>query len=181
MQYLHIAIDHNVQILHTICAEDVHMTELKDKRIARHLTQKEVANRIGISLRSYVSYENDESKCSTAKYKYLLREVDEMNRIDESHGILSKEDITKICNDIFNDYNVKYCYLFGSYAKGSATELSDVDLLISTETTGLKYYELLERLREGLCKNVDLLDLKQLLKNEELADEILKEGIRIYG
>ena len=71
--------------------------------------------------------------------------------------------------------------LDGSYAKGKATEQSDVDLLISTKETGLRFYEIAERLRESLHKKVDLLDVKQLVNNETLIDEMLKEGIKIYG
>ena len=55
-----------------------------------------------------------------------------------------------------------------------------MDLLISTETTGLRFYELTETLREALHKKVDLLDLKQLMKNEELLRTILRDGVRIY-
>ena len=90
-------------------------------------------------------------------------------------------DIVEICSSIFSEYDVQYCYLFGSYAKGNASGTSDVDLLISSQVKGLKYYELVERLREKLHKKVDLLDIKQLLNNEELLNEVLKEGIRIYG
>ncbi len=157
------------------------MSKLKELRIAKHLTQQEVANRVGVSLRSYVTYENDEKKAKTAKYRFLLNEIESMNLIDEEHGILSIEEIIKICKSIFKDYNVNYCYLFGSYAKGKATQTSDIDLLISGDVNGLKFYELDERLRVALNKKVDLLDFKQFIKNEELANEILKEGIRIYG
>ena len=67
------------------------------------------------------------------------------------------------------------------YAKGTATETSDVDLLVSGDISGLRFYELVERLRQVLHKRVDVLDLKQILNNEALANEILKEGIKIYG
>lgn len=36
------------------------MGELKDLRIEKKLTQQEVADLVGISLRSYKSYENDD-------------------------------------------------------------------------------------------------------------------------
>ncbi|MBR6019076.1 MAG: nucleotidyltransferase domain-containing protein [Lachnospiraceae bacterium] len=157
------------------------MTELKQLRLSKNLSQKDVADRIGISLRSYISYENDESKKGNIKYRYLLRELEQMDRIDEEHGLLTKEEIVARCTGILSQYKVEFCYLFGSYAKGKATETSDVDLLISTDVTGLKYYELAERLRESLCKKVDLLDVGQLLGNEQLLKEVLKEGIRIYG
>ena len=157
------------------------MTELKKIRVAKRITQKEAASIAGISLRSYISYENDEKKVGSPKYRFLLLELERINPIDEEHGILSVDDITKACNSIFSDYAVEYGYLFGSYAKGKATAISDVDLLISTKTTGLKYYEMVERLREALRKKVDLLDYKQLLNNEDLLNDVLKEGIRIYG
>lgn len=157
------------------------MTELKSCRLEKKLTQQEVSKQIGISLRSYIMYENDESKQGTPKYRFLLQEVKKLNPLDESHGILSLEDIIHVCAEIFKSYQVDFCYLFGSYAKGQATEISDVDLLISTETTGLRFFELTERLRQSLHKKVDLLDLKQLVNNEKLLKEVLKEGVKIYG
>ena len=38
------------------------MNELKTIRINKRMTQQEAAARLGVSLRSYVSYENDETK-----------------------------------------------------------------------------------------------------------------------
>ena len=157
------------------------MSELRELRKSKHLTQQEVAFRIGVSLRSYISYENDETKEGSPKYRFLLQELEKINPIDEEHGVLERDDLIKICSEILSEYDVDYCYLFGSYAKGKASGSSDVDLLISAKVTGLKYYELVERLREALHKKVDVLDTKQLLKNEELLNEVLKEGVRIYG
>ncbi len=157
------------------------MTELKRLRTSKHLTQQEVANKAGISLRSYIMYENDENRSHTIKYRFLLQEIEEMIRIDEEHGILTMKDLTASCCEILSEYKVSYCYLFGSYAKGTATETSDVDLLVSGDISGLRFYELVERLRQVLHKRVDVLDLKQILNNEALANEILKEGIKIYG
>ena len=71
--------------------------------------------------------------------------------------------------------------MFGLYAKRDASGSSDIDLLISTPITGLKYYELVETLREKLHKRVDVLDTKQLINNSNLLDEVLKDGIKIYG
>ena len=84
-------------------------------------------------------------------------------------------------NLVFQNYPVEYCYLFGSYAKGIATETSDVDLLLRTDTTGIKFYGLVERLRETLKKNVDVLEVRQLTNNPELINEILRDGVKIYG
>ncbi len=93
---------------------------------------------------------------------------------------MTLEDIEKTCQSILKGYSVEFCILFGSYAKETPTEKSDVDLLISTEVKGMKFYGLTEMLREGLKKRVDLLTLEQLTDKKELLKEILKDGIRIY-
>lgn len=157
------------------------MTELREQRIKKQLTQKEAAERIGISLRSYVMYENDPDKSSSSKYRFLVHELQNINSIDEEHGLLSVDKIKKICTEVFEKYPVDFCYLFGSYAKGTARQTSDVDLLVSTEITGLRYYELVETLRQTLHKKVDLLDITQVIDNRELLQEILKDGVKIYG
>ncbi|MBQ6424982.1 MAG: nucleotidyltransferase domain-containing protein [Acidaminococcaceae bacterium] len=157
------------------------MTALKEMRISKQITQQEAARRLGISLRSYIMYENDATKENTIKYRFLMQELQKINAVDEEHGILTTEQIRMCCKEILDAYQVEYCYLFGSYAKGKATEQSDVDLLISTKEKGLRFYEIAERLRESLHKKVDLLDVKQLVNNEMLIDEMLKEGIKIYG
>ena len=101
--------------------------------------------------------------------------------VDEEHGILDLEYIKEKCDSIFSEYPVRYCVLFGSYAKGKAVGTSDVDLLVSSDVKGLKFYGMVEKLRTSLHKRVDVLSLEQLKDNLELTDEILKDGIRIYG
>ena len=145
------------------------------------MTQQQVARLLGVSLRSYKSYENDEEKTSTLKYKYMLEQLIKINVIDEEHGILTIENIEARCKKVFEQYNVNYCYLFGSYAKDKATPTSDVDLLVCTDVKGLKFFGIIEDIRETLCKKVDVLDINQLKDNFELTEEILKDGIKIYG
>ena len=157
------------------------MSELKELRIEKKMTQQEVANLVGISLRSYKSYENDEHKRETIKYKYIMEQLKKTNFIDEEHGLLTVEDIRRKCSKVLEQYDVKFCYLFGSYAKGKETPTSDVDLLISVNIKGLKFYGLVEELRTALQKRVDILDINQLKENLELTEEILKDGIKIYG
>ncbi len=157
------------------------MGALKDLRNEKKLTQIQVAELVGISLRSYKSYENDKEKEGTIKYNYILDKLGAINPVDEDHGILKLEYIKEKCSEVFDEYPVHYCILFGSYAKGKAVETSDVDLLISSDIKGLKYYGMVEKLRLLLHKKVDALNLEQLKNNLQLTDEILKDGIRIYG
>ena len=94
---------------------------------------------------------------------------------------MALEDIVRKCSKVLQNYDVNFCYLFGSYAKGKATQKSDVDLLISANVKGLRFYGLIEEIREALHKRVDILDMNQLKNNIELTEEILKDGIKIYG
>ena len=45
----------------------------------------------------------------------------------------------------------------------------------------MKFYDLIEAIREALRKKVDILNREQLNDNPELINEILKDGIKIYG
>lgn len=157
------------------------MNEIKELRLENKLTQQQVADLVGISLRSYKTYENEEKKVGTIKYNYILDKLKQLNPIDEEHGILDLKDIEQKCKNIFEKYDVNFCYLFGSYAKGEAQPTSDIDLLLSVNIKGLNFYGLIEELRTSLHKKVDVLDVNQIKDNIELMQEILKDGIKIYG
>lgn len=155
--------------------------KFKEIRQLHHLTQAACAEYLGIPLRTYKRYESDETKIPPIKRAFILSKLQELGKTDEDHGVLTTEAIKRICADVFQDYAVDYCYLFGSYAKGKATETSDVDLFLSTEAEGLRFYGLVEALRVALNKRVDVLDQRQIDGNEKLLREILKDGVKIYG
>lgn len=157
------------------------MNSIKLLRAEKNLTQKQAAEIVGISLRSFKSYENDPQKAGNMKYEYILERLAEINVVDEEHGIITEAFIRQKCAEVFANYDVQFCYLFGSYAKGTAGPTSDVDLLIDANVTGLKFYGLVEELRHALKKKVDILDLQQLSNNIELTREILADGVKIYG
>ena len=154
---------------------------LKEIRNKLGITQKEASIITGIPLRTYINYELDETKQNSIKYKYILETLKELTKVDEEHGILSLNDIIDKCKNVFMEYPVDFCYLFGSYAKGNATEISDIDLLISTNISGMKFFGLVENLRLSLNKKIDLLTIDQIVDNKELLNEILKDGVKIYG
>lgn len=156
------------------------MSSLKSLRLSKKLTQQEASDILGVSLRSYKEYENNTDKVDTIKYRAMVSELEKHISLDEEHGILALEEIKTACKKVFDEYDIRYCILFGSYAKGTAGDKSDVDLLISTDVVGLKFFGIAERLREALHKKVDLLDIRQLNDNPTLIDEILKDGVRIY-
>ncbi len=155
--------------------------KLRELRRQKGLTQQACSKYLGIPLRTYQNYEIDESKTTSFKYLYMLQKLEQYGYIDEETGFLTREQIKDVCAKVFQDQDVSFCYLFGSYAKGTAKETSDVDLLVSTSLKGLAFFELIENLREALKKKVDVLNIDQLTNNPVLINDILKEGIKIYG
>ena len=154
---------------------------LREIRQKNKITQEQAAKILGITRRTYVNYEAGKISEDSFKYKCITETLLKATLVDEEHGILNLDEIREKCNEIFKEYEVEYCYLFGSYAKGKPNEKSDVDLLISMPVNGMKFFELVELLREKLRKKVDLLDITQLDNNTMLVREILKDGIKIYG
>lgn len=153
---------------------------IKELRKEKSLTQAQASEITGIPLRTFKLYENDPGRIGTIKYNYILESLEKYGFVDETHGVLSLEEIAQKCAGVFSDYPVESCTLFGSYAKGEATEASDIDLLVSTNLTGIRFFGMVEALRQALNKQVDVLDIKQLNNNEDLLKDILKEGVRVY-
>lgn len=155
--------------------------KIKDIRQSHGMTQEAAAQFLKIPLRTYKRYESDEEQIPPIKKQYILAQLQSLGVVDENHGVLTVESIRQICAQVLAAFNVDFCYLFGSYAKGRATETSDVDLFLNTEINGLEFFGLVEALRNALNKRVDVLNQKQVLNNEQLLKEIMKEGIKIYG
>lgn len=155
---------------------------LKELREIKKLTQTQAANLLGVSLRTYQRYEGNEQSIPSLKYEAIMNRLTSYNEITETTGILTLDDIQSAVKQVLENYDVKYCYLFGSYAKGKANESSDVDLFIDGENvTGLNFYGLIEELRETLHKKIDLLNINDFNSNHSIQNEILKDGIKIYG
>ena len=75
---------------------------------------------------------------------------------------MTVQEVKKVLRDVHphlaSEYGVKKVGLFGSFAKGVATEASDIDLLIEFERPiGFKFFELAEYLEDLLGKRVDVL------------------------
>lgn len=152
---------------------------LREIRKQNNLTQKEAADLIGIPYRTYIRYEELISYEGTYKYKKMVEDLLNKVSIDEDKGILSIDKIKTLLIPLLQKRDIKYCYLFGSYARGEARENSDIDLLVDTEITGMDFFKLVEEIRETLHKRIDLLRLKDLSANNPIILEILKEGIKL--
>lgn len=156
--------------------------KLFDLRKEYGLSQLDAANICGVPLRTYVRYERDNDYGSGLKRTAMIKALNDKCEITEEKGVLSLNQIMKgVRNVIERDYqdSVSLCYLFGSYAKGYASDKSDVDLCVSTSLTGLDYAGLAEDLHRELHKTIELVRLNNA--SGELIYEIMKDGIKVYG
>lgn len=156
---------------------------LKKQRQSLGISAKKASEVCRVPFRTYQRYEQDESYGNDLKRKAIIDALNKEYEINEEKGLLSTDIIKKKVTEVLKKYkdDILFCYLFGSYAKGYAKENSDIDLCISTKLTGLKFVGLSGELREELNKRIDLLRLSDIQNNNELLNEIMKGGIKIYG
>jgi predicted nucleotidyltransferase len=88
--------------------------------------------------------------------------------------------IIEASRETLKRFGVRSLGLFGSAARGEATESSDLDFLVELETKSFDaYMDLKEFLEELFGSNVDLV-MKDALKSR-LKEPILKETIYAQG
>ena len=91
--------------------------------------------------------------------------------------MLTIDEIIDKSRNIFLAYPVKKVSLFGSYAKGTPTDNSDLDLIIhNSDISILEQSNLKQQLSEIFGLNIDLLDesslsdvFRFLIKDEEIV------------
>ncbi len=96
--------------------------------------------------------------------------------------IYSIEDIKEMLKEVFENTEVQKAILFGSYAKNTPTAKSDVDILIDSDgkIKGLKYFAIIDRIKEKLNKEVDIIEKSEINKNSKIEKEINKTGVIVY-
>lgn len=165
------------------CDWKIAMTLLETRKQFK-LSQKEAASIAGVPLRTFLRYEKDEEYGSRIKRNAMTTALAAAGAITETKGLLSIDRIKDLVRDVFDSVypgQIEFCYLFGSYAKGYAKESSDVDLCVSTSLSGLRFAGLSESIRAVLHKKIDLIRLSNLEGNFEMVNEIMKDGVKIYG
>ena len=95
-------------------------------------------------------------------------------------AVSSIETIKSMLTPVFVRYDIKGAILFGSFAKGSATEHSDVDLLVESNLRGLRFVGFSEAVREAVGRPVDIFDVSHIEKDSRIDREIRETGVTIY-
>ncbi|MBS3901037.1 MAG: nucleotidyltransferase domain-containing protein [Dethiobacter sp.] len=92
------------------------------------------------------------------------------------------DEIRSRLKPVFDAAPVYKAVLFGSYAKGKATESSDIDIVIDSrgELLNIEFYGVLEDITETLGKKVDLFEITEIKQNSLIYIEIQNEGVLLY-
>ena len=83
---------------------------------------------------------------------------------------------------VFEQEPVYRAILFGSFAKGTATDGSDIDIVIDSrgKLIGLGFYRVLEKAVCAINMDIDMLEISQILPGSPILEAINREGIVIY-
>ena len=104
--------------------------------------------------------------------------------------VYSLDELKERIAPIAKKYNIPAVYVFGSYARGDATEESDVDILLQRTDElahGWAMGGLYEDLRESIGKPVDLITTQTLEQNNTitrfpwLVESLMRERRLIYA
>jgi len=104
--------------------------------------------------------------------------MDECRNTEDVYDI---EEIKRRLTPVFQRYGVRKAVLFGSYARGEARPVSDVDILVDSGLRGLAFYGFGFDASKALQKELDIFDVREVIINSRIDHEIKNTGVRIYG
>lgn len=156
---------------------------LKQIRNNIGLTQKEVSIYLGIPLRTIQNWEEGKRVPNEFMLEAAVEKLLEKNQsqtFSKEEGVYSFSLLKKKVAELATKYNISKVVLFGSYAKGLAKPTSDIDLVITTDITGLEFFGLLDDFVNTLNKDIDLIREKDIIEGSKVDEEIKKTGVIIY-
>jgi len=83
---------------------------------------------------------------------------------------------------LFIKHGVKRAVVFGSYAKGTASENSDIDIVIDSKglLDGINFFTAQYELSKALPVKSDIYEQMEIKEGSALQSEINKFGVTIY-
>ena len=96
--------------------------------------------------------------------------------------MLTIEEITQKLKPVFEANGVTKAILFGSYADGTATEDSDLDIVVETEphVRGWDFFGIIEDVRQCLEKEIDMIASRDIVSGSKVDMEVTQKGMVIY-
>ncbi|MCD8214729.1 MAG: nucleotidyltransferase domain-containing protein [Clostridiales bacterium] len=96
-------------------------------------------------------------------------------------NILTVDKISETVKPIAEKYQAEEIYLFGSYARGEATEESDLDFLVfgGKNFKLTMIFALAEELREAFNKKIDVFEIHEINQDSAFFNTIMKESLLV--
>ena len=96
--------------------------------------------------------------------------------------MLSIEEIKSYIIPVIEKYPIEKVILYGSYARGDASDMSDIDLVVESggKMRNSKIFALGGDLLMVLPVRVDVYDILEIAYPSAMYDNIRKEGVIIY-
>ena len=96
--------------------------------------------------------------------------------------IYTVEEIKEKLLPIFEREPIVKAVLFGSYAKGTAREKSDIDLYVDSngKLKGWNYYGVLDEVSAAFNANIDFIEASSVIEGGVIHRAITETGLVIY-
>lgn len=167
---------------------------LRDTNTTRYQLSKMAGLPYG-TLNDIVSGKTDIARCTGETLMKIAHAVgctvDDLLCERLRSSVFDPDRIGMLVAPVAKKHKLRSVYVFGSYARGDATEDSDVDLLIDREGSTVHgifgMNALLGELKDALGKDVDLVTVQSLRQestvrnNADFIEAVMKERIRVYG
>ena len=93
--------------------------------------------------------------------------------------MFSIPELAEIIKEVVSPYPVSKVYLVGSYAKDSATDESDIDLVLDGDDLSEAYWDILFQLEDRLDTHIDVMTMRGL-KGSLLKESVMSGGLSLY-
>jgi len=151
----------------------------------KQATVKELGDFLGISRqalhRQLLKLAGQEKLLKYGKPPKVFYQVKENSAVQYTVApVLSIEQVKRLSESVFRRYKINRAGVFGSVARGSANEKSDVDILVDMDLSYdlFDFLKFKQELESVLKKRVDLLEYRAI--KPVLRENILNSEVVIY-
>jgi len=166
------------QIIAVLLGEELHARAMAKKLKTNHMT---VARRLRDLVKKNVLDFRKEGKNKVyflkktveAKSYIFMAELYKLNK-----AIKRYPELRRIIDTIQKNSKIKLAALFGSYAKGTATKSSDIDIFVETKDRKIK--QELELLNSKLSVKIGNYDRSNKVIREIEKDHVIIKGVELF-
>ena len=101
---------------------------------------------------------------------------------EQANPVLTLDSIRELISPVLGKHGVIQATVFGSYARGEANALSDVDIVIDSEgkLSGMAFFVASDEISKALPIPTDIYEKREIRNGTALYDRIKEEGVILY-